>query len=162
MKPALIVSAHPSRFDAFWQRIEHVEVDHYPGGMPKRPDQVLAGQIQTGLATHRRVHRSEQCGGHIGGFDPTQPRGRDEPGQIGDGPTADAHDRVEATDFVVSHPFVNRCGHLPCLAEVTVREFEPVHLEAIRGQIAPNPLGNHGGGTRLVEQRHPLPIRPIG
>ena len=48
------------------QRIKRRKVTHHQKGLVKGPDHVLAQRVVDGrLASHRRVHLGQQCGGHL-------------------------------------------------------------------------------------------------
>jgi hypothetical protein len=77
------------------QRFEGVDVTDDSGGLPERPDQVLAlRQVHTGLAPDGGVDLAQQRGGDVGNRNPAVVGGGHEPGQVRDHPAADRHHTV--------------------------------------------------------------------
>ena len=79
--------------------------------MPEETDQVLARQIDAGLASYGGVHRGQQCGRHVDDFHSTEPGAGDEPGEIGHRPSADPHDGVVAAQPEPGQSLINRSGY---------------------------------------------------
>ena len=121
MNPALITSARPLAYSARGQRGQDGQVGQHPGGRVERPDQVLAlGDVDGRLAADRGVDHAEQRGRHQHDADAAQPGGGDEPGQVGDGPAADADDHVGAADPVRGQPRPQPGGHRDVLGRLAV------------------------------------------
>jgi hypothetical protein len=80
---------------ALGQGVEGVEVAHDGGGLPERPDEVLAlREVHPRLAADGGVDHPQQCRRHVhDGDPPVVHRGR-EPGDVGDHTAADGHDAV--------------------------------------------------------------------
>ncbi len=128
------------------QRGQDVEVAHDADRRVEGSDEVLAlGGVDAGLAPDGRVDHGEQ--GRRDG-DPgaaAQPGRGDEPGQVGDGPAPDPHDRVGPGEPGHAELAPEPRGDVGRLGRLCVGDARPVDLQAQATQCA-----RHGVGVGQV------------
>ena len=138
------------------QRLQHRQVNDDGGGLMERPDQVLPGAgVDTGLATDGGVDHRQQCGRHVNDVHPAQPGGRGKSGDIGGGTAAKADDRVLSANSDAAQHFPQKSDDLEIFTGLRVRQFDPMRVDAVSGQMSSDRFGGLGENG-LMQYRHPV------
>ena len=157
MKPALTTSAIPATSSWRGNVVSSGQVDDHGGGLMEGADQVLAGVgVDAGLAADGGVHHGQQRGRHVHDVDAAQPGGRDEAGDVGGRPPAEADDGILAADADTPQHLPDEPDDRQVLAGFGVGQFDAVRVDTLVRQCFPDVFS--GLGQRgLVQDRHFVP-----
>ena len=96
-------------------------------GLVERANKVLAlGQVNSGLASDRRIHHSQHTGRNLSEGHASKVRGGHVTGQIADDASSKSDDQVAALGLVIGKPGVDVLGVLQGLALLAGRDEELV------------------------------------
>jgi hypothetical protein len=116
-------------------------------------DEVLARRrVDPGLAPNRGVDHREQRRGHVHDPHAAHPRRGDEAGEVGDGAAAEGHHDVAAAEADAPAHLPAIAGDRERLAVLGVRHLDPVRVDAGRGELGTDLLGDLAQ-RRLVDQQ---------
>ena len=135
--------------------VEEGQVAQHRARLVEGAHQVLARrQVDAGLAAHRGVDHGQHRRGDADVADPAQPRGRDEPGEVGRRPAADAHHEIVAGEPGGRQGVPAAGEHLGGLRPFGVRDLDQGdgQPEAVREASGG---GCHGGA---VDHRDPVRV----
>jgi hypothetical protein len=136
---------------------QQVEVADHPGGLVERADEILARtRVDAGLAADRGVDHGQQGRRDVDHPHPAQPGGRDEPADVGGGPTADRDDGVGPGEAGRAEPLPGVGDDGRGLGGLAVGhlQVEDLVVSEVAGQVDGQPGRVHQGDPldRIAQQ----------